>query len=168
VDDSAANDAAQRQLAQHSSGVLQKTSSMIADLQKMMTPTPLPKDSASTTALLIERRQVIRDLETDVLNVGIIYLGAAKARDDVTTAAIDTAPPYEPRFQIADDVRQQGRFIHGQIESPDAAAQLKQITQLDAMLRSMIGSVEQAVGVPDALTLAAGGPLKDRNGPTRA
>ena len=38
--------------------------------------------------------------------------------------AIDTPPPHEPRFQIADDVRQQGRFIRGQMESPDAAGAL--------------------------------------------
>ena len=36
-----------------------------------------------------------------------------------------------------------------------SAAHLAKITQLDAMLRSVIGDVEQAIGVPDPLTRAA-------------
>ena len=149
-----ANDAAQRNLAQHSSGVLAKTSAMIGDLQRLMQPTPLPKDSASTTLLLIERRAILREM--DVLQVGVCYLDAAKIRDDITLTAIDTAPPYDTVFQIAADVKQQGKFIRGQMESPDAAAQLKTISQLDAQLRSVIGAAEQALGVPDALTTQAG------------
>lgn len=105
---------------------------------------PAPPKLADQTALHIERRQLLRDM--DRLNMKAEYLESCRVRDELTWAAIETCANYDP-IRLDAETLAAGQRIRSELENPDVISQLRETTRLRDAVETAVSTLETRLGI---------------------